>query len=86
MRTGSSPDLQAATLTNEKMETSESGAAPAPAPPRAESSPEGGDQLQPAALCYPEDELWDVFITFVRSTTNISVRLIGRYPFFLKVG
>ena len=52
--------------------------APAPAPPRAESSPEGGDQLQPAALCYPEDELWDVFITFVRSTTNISVRLIGR--------
>ena len=61
-------------------------AAPAPAPPRAESSPEGGDQLQPAALCYPEDELWDVFITFVRSTTNISVRLIGRYPFFLKIG
>merc|ERR1712155_498914 len=30
--------------------------APAPAPPRAESSPEGGDQVQPAALCYPEDE------------------------------
>ena len=32
MRPGSSPSLQAATLTNEKMETSESGAAPAPAP------------------------------------------------------
>ena len=32
VRPSSSPSLQAATLTNEKMETSESGAAPAPAP------------------------------------------------------
>merc|ERR1711952_471854 len=32
VRSGSSPSLQAATLTNEKMETSESGAAPTPAP------------------------------------------------------
>ena len=34
-------------------------------------------QIQPSALPYPEDDLWDVFITFVRSTTNISIRLIG---------
>ena len=34
-------------------------------------------QFQPAALPYPEDDLWDVFITYVRSTTNISLRLIG---------
>ena len=34
-------------------------------------------QFQPAALPFPEDDLWDVFITYVRSTTNISLRLIG---------
>ena len=36
-------------------------------------------QVQPAALPYPEDDLWDVFITYVRSTTNISLRLIGEF-------
>lgn len=35
-------------------------------------------QVQPASLQYPDDDLWDVFITFVRSTTNISIRLIGK--------
>jgi len=34
-------------------------------------------QLQPSELRFPEDDLWDVFITFVRSTTHLSVRLIG---------
>ena len=36
-------------------------------------------QGQPSSLPYPDDDLWDVFITFVRSTTNISMRLIGKY-------
>ena len=49
---------------------------------KAEGSPDPGpgttSQVQPSALPYPEDDLWDVFITFVRSTTNISVRLIGK--------
>ena len=48
---------------------------------KTEGSPDPGpgttSQVQPSALPYPEDDLWDVFITFVRSTTNISVRLIG---------
>ena len=35
-------------------------------------------QVQPAPLPYPEDDLWDVFITYVRSTVNISLRLIGK--------
>ena len=39
-------------------------------------------QIQPSSLPYPDDELWDVFITFVRSTTNISIRLIGQYISF----
>lgn len=34
-------------------------------------------QVQPAPLPFPEDDLWDVFITYVRSTVNISLRLIG---------
>ena len=35
-------------------------------------------QVQPIPLPYPEDDLWDVFITYVRSTVNISLRLIGK--------
>jgi len=34
-------------------------------------------QVQPPVLPYPEDDLWDVFITYVRSTTHLSLRLIG---------
>jgi len=34
-------------------------------------------QVQPPVLPFPEDDLWDVFITYVRSTTHLSLRLIG---------
>ena len=55
---------------------------PVQAGAKAEGSPDPGpgstSQVQPSALPYPSDDLWDVFITFVRSTTNISVRLIGK--------
>ena len=50
---------------------------------KSEGSPDPGSvsgnstQVQPSALPYPEDDLWDVFITFVRTTTKISIRLIG---------
>ena len=34
-------------------------------------------QVQPPQLEYPTEELWDVYVTYLRSTTNVSVRLIG---------
>ena len=47
-------------------------------PQRSEASPEASfSQMQPAALAFPEDDLWDVFITCVRSTAHLSVRLVG---------
>lgn len=46
-----------------------------------ETSPDPGQpglsQVQPSSLLYPEDELWDVFITCACATDNISMRLIG---------
>ena len=46
--------------------------------PRSEGTPEAVfNQQQPAALPFPEDDLWDVFITCVRSTTHLSIRLVG---------
>jgi len=50
-----------------------------PAPvPRIERTPEAiFSQMQPQDLAFPEDDLWDVFITCVRSTTDLSIRLVG---------
>jgi len=45
---------------------------------RTEGTPELSlSQLQPPALAFPEDDLWDVFITCVRSTVHLSIRLVG---------
>jgi len=45
---------------------------------RTEASPDPDPaQPLPPLLPLPEDDLWDVFITFVRSTSHISLRLIG---------
>ena len=50
----------------------------AAAAPRTEATPELSlSQLQPPALAFPEDDLWDVFITCVRSTVHLSIRLVG---------
>ena len=55
-------------------------AAAAPAA-RKDPSPElqtvVASQVQPPLLEYPAEELWDVYVTYLRSTTDVCVRLIG---------
>ena len=47
-------------------------------PARTEGTPELNlSQFQPPALVFPEDDLWDVFITCVRSASHLSIRLVG---------
>ena len=48
--------------------------------PKKELSPEVvqvGAQVPPANLEYPVEDIWDVYVLYIRSTTNVSVRLIG---------
>ena len=48
--------------------------------PKKELSPEVvqvGAQVPPANLEYPIEDIWDVYVLYLRSTTNVSVRLIG---------
>ena len=34
-------------------------------------------QLEPPPLIYPAEDLWDIYVTYIRSTADVSVRLIG---------